>query len=87
VAEGEAAGLGAGTGAVGAVGTELHPVKHSWESLERQVTQSRKPESQVPEAQLLAQLAAASQTSVVSSPHVVVAVTSEAHAVLHWAQA
>jgi hypothetical protein len=52
-----------------------------------QVTQSRKPESQAPEAQLLAQLAAASQTSVVISSHVVVAVMSEAHAVLHWAQA
>jgi hypothetical protein len=38
VAEGEAAGLGA----VGAVGSELHPAKHAWESLKRQDTYSRK---------------------------------------------
>jgi hypothetical protein len=82
VAEGEAAGLGA----VGAVGSELHPAKHAWESLKRQDTYSRKGESQMFKAQLLVQLSTASQTKAVSSPQVVVSVVREAHAVLHWAQ-
>jgi hypothetical protein len=51
-----------------------------------QVTTSRKFESQAPEAQLLAQLAAASQTSVVSSPHGVVEVRPDSHAVLQSMQ-
>jgi hypothetical protein len=73
----------AGAGAGVAAGVAEHPAKHPGYPIEAQATQSRKGESQAPEAQVAAQLSTAPQTRAVISPHGVLPETLEAHDVLH----